>query len=151
MKKIFFTIVSLLALTAVWWVLQQSQTGGTADTLPPVVHREEKAEPPNLPKPPSFVDRILKDNPHITRETAEAFEQERIQLNVAHQEYRVQVLNEKNIHNPEEMIIVEQGLARELQAKFEKLEAQYNIQMQQGKPGFTGAPIPPTTSSSYDL
>lgn len=144
MKKAPIVIVTLIALCALWWGVHMYTAREVAEMMPPVVHKEEKAEAPNLPKPPSFVERVLKDNPHITRETAEAFEQERIQTNIAHQEYRVQVLKEKDISNPEEMIVIEQGLARELQAQFEKLEAKYNISMQQGKPGFIGAPVPPT-------
>jgi anti-sigma-K factor RskA len=142
MNKILITIVVIVALAGAWWFLRVNTDTPIVMELP--VHKEEKAEPPNLPKPPSFVERVLKDNPHISRETAEQYETERIQTNVAHQEYRVQVLKEKNVSNPEEMIAIEQELARELQAQFEKLEEKYNINMAQGKPGFTGAPIPAT-------
>ncbi len=140
-KTLFITIVLIATLAGAWWFL--STDSGSSSIIGVPVHKEEKAEPPNLPKPPSFVERVLKDNPHISRETAEQYEAERIQTNVAHQEYRVRVLKEKKVSDPEEMIAIEQGLALELQAQFEQLEAKYNIHMQQGKPGFIGAPIPP--------
>ncbi len=143
MNKLLVTSVSLAVLGVLWWGMNH-YTVPIAQSPEQPVHREEKAEAPNLPKPPSFVERVLKDNPHITQETAEAFEQERVQINIAHQEHRMEVLREKNIENPEEMIILEQKLVSELQAQFEQLEEKYNIHMQQGKPGFVGAPIPPT-------
>ncbi len=143
-NTVLAVVVSVAALCVVWWFTFQK----TVDTVvAPPVHLEVKADAPNLPKPPSFVERVLKDNPHISRETAEQYEAERIQTNVAHQEHRIQVLAEKNTSDPEEMIMLEQSLARELQAQFEQLEEKYNIKMQQGPPGFLGAPVTTTVAN----
>lgn len=143
-KDKLYVVVSALVICSVvlvWSIAQYIGYSNQQRAEPP--HREEQAEAPNLPKPPSFVERVLKDNPHITRQTAEAFENERIQMNIMHQEHRVQVLTEKNISDPEEMITLEQELARELQTQFLLLEQKYNVNMQQGKSGFIGAPVPP--------
>lgn len=138
-KIIAAASVFLIVVGGLWYAFSSSKT---QDTPAPVV-REEKAEPPNLPKPPSFIERVMKDNPHLDRKTAEQYEQERIAINVAHQEERMRVLAKAGSPDPEELIQIELKLARELGEAFAVIDKKYSVVMKQNPPTFLGAPVPP--------
>lgn len=140
LSKISAVLLMVLIACGAWYAM--TNVTPAQDEQMPVVIREEKAEPPNLPKPPSFVVRVMQDNPHLDQKTAEQFEQERISINVAHQEYRMKVLKEAGTVSPEELIEIEQELAGKLHKSFVELEVKYDIAMKKNPPGFLGAPVP---------
>lgn len=140
-SKLLLLLVLILIGGGVWYGMTRTNSADEKQT--PVVIREEKADPPNLPKPPSFIVRVMQDNPQLDRKTAELYEQERIAINVAHQEYRTQVLKDSGPVGPEELLEIERKLAEKLLKEFMALDAKYAITMKTNPPGFLGAPVPP--------
>lgn len=141
--KLLIALSCVAVIGGGWWYAYVHQNDAAIESAEVPAAQRQTDEAPNLPKPPSFVERVLKDNPQLDRATAERFEQERIQINIAHQEHRMDVIRKAGKPGPDELIKIEVDLAKKLDQEFKALEKQYGITMKQNPQGFVGAPVPP--------
>jgi hypothetical protein len=137
MRNLIFFLAFVMVCTGLYAYFYVEPTNHDTGTAMP-----EQALPPLTPPPPPTpapLDRIRAENPHLTQQQAEAYENERIAINVKLQEKRVVMLKQLKDQTPEGMMKVEIGIADEMTRLFSDLDKRYGIKRQ------SAPPIDPTT------